>query len=107
MDGGRRAWLAAHALSLAQLARVLAAPVSAVPRSRAGWKRRPANGLPSVYDLRDDAGTVLRTVRQDPHPGNGHFSIWTVDGETTVHWSTLRDAKAFVERTSGAGGAEP
>lgn len=42
-----------------------------------------------------------KVVEREPHGGNGHYSVWTVQGERGQH-PTRRDAQRFIERTMPA-----
>lgn len=57
------------------------------------WKRI----RDGVYEGRDDDGSVVATVERFDPPTNSNFSIWSVVGVTGGNFSTLKDAKAFVE----------
>lgn len=61
--------------------------------SKPAWKRIGQRGYYRYVHVASGA-----VIEQDIVPNNSHFSIWSIRGER-LHFPTLRDAKAHIERT--------
>ena len=78
-----------------QSARAALPKITMTPKVMKAWRRaKYPNGAPRDAYEHIPLGYI---IQKEAHPGSGHFAIWYVQGTSGFHFSTLREAKLWVE----------